>query len=551
MDKSQRGSGSRRGPSGSQGLLRRLLDFLEQGLAGPRLIPAPIPVGWDGRPELRRPDPLELRIHRVFGRRKEEERDRADQEASGADASEPSDVTDQGSAEESPAYPGSAEDVEPTAPSGDEELAAASEETAAVDEPWSSSAANDPFRFHPSSESSELPAWTPSPVSGAGFPSFEPVTSDAESEPSPWSGGLGGDPAGPGTSEATEAPAGGGTWPQEAVDPGTQLWSTADREEAAGTPFAPSASGDAADVAAEPFPLVSDEGPDQYAATPAEEIEEEPAALEMEAATSESEPELSEIQPFEPDQLPEVVAVSETAWSVSSGEAEETPGYQALGESPREEIGATQIEAARAFPLPDGELMFRNLSVGFTDPARLLRHLAGEGHTGVMHVASADGRNTYIVLVEGYVVAVASDSQGRLSTSTRVSFPTFPNSRDIISVITYPQEIARGLGLLLHAPVHFAGLGAMFVDLDGLRSYLSKRSASGGLVVQSSSGIGVALFDEGRLVGAYSGSAAPESDLAPLRELIKDLDSEIDVRFGGPQSLEPIPLETLLAGYPL
>ncbi len=118
-------------------------------------------------------------------------------------------------------------------------------------------------------------------------------------------------------------------------------------------------------------------------------------------------------------------------------------------------------------------------------------------------------------------------------------------------MITYPAEIARGLGLLLHAPVHFSGLGAMFVDLDGLRSFLSKRSASGGLVVEAATGTGVALFDEGRLVGAYSGASIPEEDLAPLRELIKDLDAEIDVRFGGPHSLEPIPLETLLAGYPL
>ena len=515
----------------------------------------------------------------MFGRRKEEERERPDQEATGADASDPSDATDvptdQGGYEVNLENPGPSEEGEPTATSGDEELPAAAEETSPADEPWSSSAADDPFRFQPSSESSELPAWTPSPLLGGGFPSFEPVTSDTESETSPWSGGLGGDPGGSGTSESTDAPAGGGIWPQEDVDPGAQLWSTGDREGAEGTPFAPGSTDEAAEVASEPFPSVSEEEPDEYSATLAEEIEEpaaleveaaapdseseeveEPAAFEAEAATSDSESEESEsepsdIQPFEPDQLPEVVAVSETAWSVSSREAAEAPVYQALDESPRAESGDTLIEAARAFPLPEGELMFRNLSVGFTDPARLLRHLAGEGHTGVMHVASADGRNTYIVLVEGYVVAVASDSQGRLSTSTRVSFPTFPNSHDIISVITYPLEIARGLGLLLHAPVHFAGLGAMFVDLDGLRSYLSKRSASGGLVVQSSAGIGVALFDEGRLVGAYSGTAAPESDLAPLRELIKDLDSEIDVRFGGPQSLEPIPLETLLAGYPL
>jgi hypothetical protein len=33
--------------------------------------------------------------------------------------------------------------------------------------------------------------------------------------------------------------------------------------------------------------------------------------------------------------------------------------------------------------------------------------------------------------------------------------------------------------------------------------------------------------------------------------LVKDLEAEIDVRFGGPKELEPIPLDTLLSGYPL
>ncbi|MDA8395524.1 MAG: hypothetical protein M0T72_09860, partial [Candidatus Dormibacteraeota bacterium] len=235
--------------------------------------------------------------------------------------------------------------------------------------------------------------------------------------------------------------------------------------------------------------------------------------------------------------------------------AEEAPAPTYLTYPPEEapvHVGAVAlVEDARAFPLPEGEILFRNLRAGFTDPARLLRHLAGEGHTGVLHVAAAEGRNTYVVLVDGYVVAVAGDAQGRVTTTNRVAFPNFPNSQDVLNVITYPREIARGLGLLLHAPVHFRGLGAMFVNLDGLRSYLSKHSASGGMVVASDQGTGVALFDDGRLVGAYTGNQAPDEDLTPLRELIKDLDAEIDVRMGGPKELDPIPLDTLLAGYPL
>jgi hypothetical protein len=297
---------------------------------------------------------------------------------------------------------------------------------------------------------------------------------------------------------------------------------------------------------------------DEETAEPDDEEVADGAELAEVAAstTTEGEEEAVEEDEFSPtfdeQPIPEVVAVTEDAWSISTPE----PEHSYVTVPPEPEPAAHQgivalVEDARAFPLPEGEVIFRNLRSGFTDPARLLRHLAGEGHTGVMHVSGVDERNTYIVLVDGYVVAVASDVRGRLTTTNRVSFPNFPNSQDTLNVISYEREIARGLGLLLHAPVHFKGLGAMFVNLDGLCSYLSKRSASGGMVVQSESGTGVALFDDGRMVGVYSGTGVANTDLAPLRELVKDLEAEIDVRFGGPKDLDPVSLDTLLAGYPL
>lgn len=235
------------------------------------------------------------------------------------------------------------------------------------------------------------------------------------------------------------------------------LWSA----EAPATPFADSSSTDEEVEARGPEPAEDD----------AQELVAAPSDEEITAVT-----ELEEFTPFEPESIPEVVAVSETSWSVSTPE----PVTRMVDPGPVHPAAIALVEDARAFPLPEGEVLFRNLRSGFTDPARLLRHLAGEGHTGVMHVAGADERNTYIVLVDGYVVAVATDDRGKLTTTNRVAFPNFPNSQDVLNVIIYPREIARGLGLLLHAPVHFRGLAAMFVNLDGLRSYLSKHAASGG-----------------------------------------------------------------------
>ncbi|MFZ0996097.1 MAG: hypothetical protein WAO09_09015 [Candidatus Dormiibacterota bacterium] len=286
---------------------------------------------------------------------------------------------------------------------------------------------------------------------------------------------------------------------------------------------------------------------DTFAAGPIEVFEEVDEVQEITA-----EPPAGEVV-SSLESLTEMETVSVERWTTPepvpvATEAAVFPKAPEVFAAPTSEAPSLQT---RSFPLPEGELVFRNLRAGFTDPARLLRHLAGEGHTGVLHVLGVDGSNGYVVLVDGYVVAVANDRQGSISTTTRVTFPNFPNSQDAINVISYSRQIARGLGLLLHAPVRFAGLGAMFVNLEGLRSYLSKYSSSGGLIVHAQEGIGVALFDDGKLVGAYANGNPPTSDLAQLKDLVKDLEAEIDVRFGGPKELEPIPLDTLLSGYPL
>jgi hypothetical protein len=279
----------------------------------------------------------------------------------------------------------------------------------------------------------------------------------------------------------------------------------------------------------------------------AESFDSVPAELEEIAAEAPVE-EMPGGEPRGLDSVSEVVTAAEEPWTAATQLIEETVIFEVA------EPVATAEPAAlsnRSFPLPEGEIVFRNLRTGFTDPSRLLRHLAAEGHTGVLHVQGADDSNSYVVLVDGYVVAVASAREGIITTSNRISFPNFPNSQDTINVVSYSRQIARGLGFMLHAPVRFAGLGAMFVNLEGLRSYLSKYGCSGGLIVHSHEGVGVALFEEGKLLGSYANAEAPTADLGQLRDLVKDLEAEIDVRFGGPADLAPISLDTLLAGYPL
>jgi hypothetical protein len=497
------------------GALRRLIEPPPSRQLAPVLVPAGVPGAW------RVPD--QQIFHPVFGRKRDENpapgsEDAQPEPSAAADGGSDSGLPGAGELPPIPSAPEAGEGGE-AGPAAETEEAAA--EPAAEESGWSSyqpSAEPSPFSFEAEPERHDLPAWTPTPLGESAFPAFP---ADPDETPGPW-----GSPQGPEVvafpGGEYQEPASEAAWPSTAQDP---VWG-AQGGEAQATAEAGVSESHFVEEQAEASS--GEPEPPEETGSPAEAVPVEEAAPAEEYA-------------MEPEP---------TTWVAAEAPAPAYLTYPA--EEPAAHLGAVAlVEDARAFPLPEGEILFRNLRAGFTDPARLLRHLAGEGHTGVLHVAATEGRNTYVVLVDGYVVAVAGDAQGRVTTTNRVAFPNFPNSQDVLNVITYPREIARGLGLLLHAPVHFRGLGAMFVNLDGLRSYLSKHSASGGMVVASDQGTGVALFDDGRLVGAYTGNQVPEGDLTPLRELIKDLDAEIDVRMGGPKELDPIPLDTLLAGYPL
>ena len=515
--------------------LGRLLGALRE-LArprGPGLRPAlvPIPVGGLSLPPRELPLAAPT-LWMAFGRRKdsksEDDEDGGDAEA----ADESSEVPDESGADRDqlPPIPSALGAAERKADS-DEGVTSEDAATAwvpldsTVEEPAADEAgAETPGEALPKAD---LPAWSIRPFDGPGAAPTDGSGVEAE-ESTPW-GSAGTDDDEPATFtpsvvDPKEEHSEDLAWLQSGSAEATAPWGLAHD--------APAAEGSAA--------------MESFSTTPAdlEDVE------EIEPETPQEE-ELGG-GPEGLDSFSEVLTIADEPWSTPAAVVEEAvifrPSQPSSIETRPAEVAALQT---RSFPLPEGEMVFRNLRAGFTDPARLLRHLAGEGHTGVLHVLGVDGSNSYVVLVDGYVVAVATDREGSITTTSRISFPNFPNSQDTINVITYPRQIARGLGLLLHAPLRFAGLGAMFVNLEGLRSYLSKYSSSGGLIVHAQDGIGVALFEDGKLVGAYANGNAPTSDLGQLRELVKDLEAEIDVRFGGPQELEPTPLDTLLSGYPL
>ncbi|MGH7667042.1 MAG: hypothetical protein ACREN1_07015 [Candidatus Dormibacteria bacterium] len=505
--------------SGLERLLEPLRD-LARG-TGPGLRPALIPIPIGQGPH-RSPAPAETALHLAFGRKRENKAEGGEDD----------------------------EDDE------DESTATADRSDSAVGLPPIPSALGGADPEQQEDESLEDPAESWRPLSSSADEAVSPIedpedaADPGEPEVTSWSPEVEVEPETPATTDADDAdPVDSRPW-GSAPDAGeTTTFSPAvvRRPEETSEDLAWLGSGSS--EPSEPWGI-----PAEPAAAPGGNFPDPVAELE----------EVDEIEPETPqgealgggpeglDSLSEVLTTAGTPWTSSIPVAEPpaviSPPPPRVAPDPTAELGAIRT---RSFPLPEGEMVFRNLRAGFTDPARLLRHLAGEGHTGVLHVQAVDGSNSYVVLVDGYVVAVATDHQGVIATTNRITFPNFPNSQDTINVITYSRQIARGLGLLLHAPLRFEGLGAMFVNLEGLRTYLSKYSSSGGLVVHSQEGTGVALFEEGKLVGAYADSNPPSADLGQLRELVKDLEAEIDVRFGGPRDLEPTPLDTLLSGHPL
>ncbi|HUY09403.1 MAG TPA: hypothetical protein VMW80_08140 [Candidatus Dormibacteraeota bacterium] len=512
--------------------LERLRAALRElaGAGRQSLQPALVPIPVSGLPRPPRDASLAAPTrHLAFGRRKDSKgEDEADGDGAGAaDAAEPD-------LDELPPIPSALGAGEKATDPVDE---AATEDAVGAWRPLDSSVVEgadqedanaDSISETPAEES--LPSWSSRPYTAsagaaAGSSDLEPE------EPAPW-----------GTASPDAEPT---TFTPAVVDP------NADHPENLSWLQSGAAEG-AAPWAVQPDAPAAD-GPTTTEAftDPVTDLDEIAEIDEIEPETPQ-EDEATGAGPEGLDSFSEVLSVAEEPWSSPAVVVEEAIIYQpapaiSMGSIPDEQV----VLETRSFPLPEGDVVFRNLRAGFTDPSRLLRHLAGEGHTGVLHVQGVDQSNSYVVLVDGYVVAVATDRQGHITTTNRIAFPNFPNSQDTINVITYPRQIARGLGLVLHAPVRFAGLGAMFVNLEGLRSYLSKYSSSGGLIVHAQDGIGVALFEDGKLVGAYANGNSPTSDLGQLRELVKDLEAEIDVRFGGPQELEPTPLDTLLSGYPL
>jgi hypothetical protein len=513
----------------------------ELGRGGAHLQPALVPVRVRGGSMPPEELPLPSRpFQMAFGRRK----DGKSQDEEEGDGEESADKSDELSAEKEPdlaQLPPIPSAIGATEIDAEEETDQESETVEAV----STWAPLEPDTAETGTEAAaegeagglpeaDLPAWGSRSIEAAAFETPTPAGTDeagADSEdPVPWGSAAVDD-----DDQTTFAPS--------VVDPrgvgaDNLTWLPEGAEEPA--PWA---------VTAEPEDQPAPAASDTFAAGVTEVSEEVVEIQEIPAETPVAEVASSQ----ESESLPELETMSVEHWATP--EPPPVAAEAAVFPTSTDVFGVTSSEApslqTRSFPLPEGELVFRNLRAGFTDPSRLLRHLAGEGHTGVLHVLGVDGSNGYVVLVDGYVVAVANDRQGNITTTNRVSFPNFPNSQDAINVISYSRQIARGLGLVLHAPVRFAGLGAMFVNLEGLRSYLSKYSSSGGLIVHAQEGIGVALFDDGKLVGAYANGNAPTSDLAQLKDLVKDLEAEIDVRFGGPKELEPIPLDTLLSGYPL
>ena len=504
--------------------LRELLGSRQQELR-PALVP--IPVGVYPRP-VPEPPSEPVTFHRAFGRKKDKS---DDDEEDSAGAEDGTDVLDSGGdadLDELPPIPsaiGSSDPIEGTtktdpgqdSPGSWRPLDATSETASSADDADEPTDDAGPER--------ELPAW-----GTANFNSPRPADSlESEpdvAEPAPW-GVIGSDDEPAAFSPAVVGPS------EEQPEHLSWLQSGAPEESA---PWALAGDPPSAETVAG-----AEEVSDVVQIDDGEEIEPE---TPVEVGRSGAAVGL--------DTFSETITVEEEPWTSPVAVVEETVVFQTSYPPINQTTSPAPLDLeTRSFPLPEGEIVFRNLRAGFTDPARLLRHLAGEGHTGVLHVLGVDGSNTYVVLVDGYVVAVAVDRQGNIRTTNRISFPNFPNSQDTINVISFSRQIARGLGLLLHAPVRFAGLGAMFVNLEGLRSYLSKYSSSGGLIVHAQDGIGVALFEDGKLLGAYANGNSPTADLGQLRDLVKDLEAEIDVRFGGPQDLEPTPLDTLLSGHPL
>jgi hypothetical protein len=289
----------------------------------------------------------------------------------------------------------------------------------------------------------------------------------------------------------------------------------------------PAANGGSAPAPSDTAPEAATETSSNGASAPETVAAEDAAPAASEGETDEPAGETDTPLEAAAEPEPEPPAASE-----DSAPADGAPNRRRTDQRP----GTRAPETMALYPVPMGKSLHLGLTAGFVDFPKLLRSLAKDGHSGYVRL-NGEGFTGVLLFSSGAVVEAIYDHDGQVSTGTS-AFAAFGDRIDAgeggLDVIQLSPEMVTGIYQLLTSPSTYDGLLARFIKADALLEYLAEQGTSGAVIVRNKEAVGIVLFREGKLLGAYTEASREVSDSASgVVAICEDPAAEIEVR-GGP-----------------
>ena len=186
-----------------------------------------------------------------------------------------------------------------------------------------------------------------------------------------------------------------------------------------------------------------------------------------------------------------------------------------------------------ALPLPTGTSVYDSLTTKFVAFPRLLETLADAAHSGYVKLI-APGTNGIVLLREGQVVDAlyrGPESLQRGDQALEQIQAAVAEGSGVLDIVALEPAIVDGLHGVASGRTMYPELTASWVNAEGLVAHLKDRGFSGSLIVTSTAGRGVIIFEAGNVSASFTTASR---QLAPNEKevlaLCADQQAQLEVR---------------------
>jgi hypothetical protein len=199
------------------------------------------------------------------------------------------------------------------------------------------------------------------------------------------------------------------------------------------------------------------------------------------------------------------------------------------------------------YPLPSGRSQYEGLKSAFVDFPKLLRTLRGDQHTGYVRLTGGDFSGVLLFHSGQLLQALSSDAHAQAGDSAFLAVRRQMDAgTGTIDVIELSGDVVDALAQLLTAPLLYTGLLGRFVNFNSLLEYLAEEKVEGAVVVVGAEDVGIILFRQGEVLGAYTKvTASLDTSTGAVAKIAAEKTARIEVKSGTGQ-VAAIDIETAL-----